>query len=366
MSSSTSSSTPGANLRRRGGDSEDASEVLKTFRSHATLMADHPDIKPMASPTSTTTTATTSSSSSSPSSATKLLHFLLKPFYFLLFVLLHLGHELMVSVGTMKTLFQVFFLPHLFPVSPEIVRVLRMDLEDDKAPLAKKPAHLAVVLAVAVENGAQGDEDWEAKVAQLAQWAVASGIRTLSIMRNDAIHPEALESLQEHIDHSIKQFYKEEKNVPVMLVRTLTPVEELDQQERVDLVITDSGSEVRKSVQALHGGRRYDLDVVILSPQDGHDRLAGHIKALGEAALRKEIESKDITMGYMEKKLSGELSEPELVIILKDDLDLSSYPPWNIRLTEIYHHPDQAVIPLYTMYLRALHRYAKCDQRFGK
>lgn len=74
---------------------------------------------------------------------------------------------------------------------------------------------------------------------------------------------------------------------------------------------------------------------MILSPQDGHDRLAGHIKALGEAALRKEIESKDITMGYMEKKLSGELSEPELVIILKDDLDLSSYPPWNIRLTEI-------------------------------
>lgn len=43
----------------------------------------------------------------------------------------------------------------------------------------------------------------------------------------------------------------------MVLVRTLTPVEELDQQERVDLVITDSGSEVRKSVQALHGGRRY-------------------------------------------------------------------------------------------------------------
>ncbi|KAG0337148.1 hypothetical protein BG000_005748, partial [Podila horticola] len=133
------------------------------------------------------------------------------------------------------------------------------------------------------------------------------------------IHPEALESLQEHIDHSIKLFYKEEKNVPVVLVRTLTPVEELEQQERVDLVITDSGSEVRKTVQhVLHGGRRYDLDV-----------------ALGEAALRKEIESKDITMEYMDRKLSGELSEPELVIILKDDLDLSSYPPWDIRLTEI-------------------------------
>ncbi|KAG0338035.1 hypothetical protein BG000_004623, partial [Podila horticola] len=181
MSSSTSS-TPGANLRRRGGDPVDAPEQLKTSRSHAALMADHSDIKPTASPTSTTTTSTRSNASSA---ATKLFHLLLKPFYFLLFVLLHLGHELMISVGTMKTLCQVFFLPHLFPIAPEIVRVLRMDLEDDKAPLTKIPAHLAVVLAVAVENGTQGDEDWEAKVAQLAQWAVASGIRTLSIMRND-------------------------------------------------------------------------------------------------------------------------------------------------------------------------------------
>lgn len=64
--------------------------------------------------------------------------------------------------------------------------------------------------------------------------------------------------LQEHIDHSIKLFYKEEKSVPVVLVRTLSPVEELAQKERVDLVITESGSEVRRSVQpVLHGGRRY-------------------------------------------------------------------------------------------------------------
>ena len=31
----------------------------------------------------------------------------------------------------------------------------------------------------------------------------------------------------------------------------------------------------------------------------------------------------------------AELSEPELLIIFKDDLDMGSYPPWHIRLTEI-------------------------------
>lgn len=34
---------------------------------------------------------------------------------------------------------------------------------------------------------------------------------------------------------------------------------------------------------------------------------------------------------------SAELSEPELLIVFKDDLDLSSYPPWHIRLTEILY-----------------------------
>lgn len=31
----------------------------------------------------------------------------------------------------------------------------------------------------------------------------------------------------------------------------------------------------------------------------------------------------------------AELTEPELLIVFKDELDLSSYPPWHIRLTEI-------------------------------
>ncbi|KAG0207617.1 hypothetical protein BGX28_001208 [Mortierella sp. GBA30] len=108
------------------------------------------------------------------------------------------------------------------------------------------------------------------------------------------------------------------------------------------------------------------LDVVILSERDGHDRLAGSVRAMGRAALRKEIRSEDITMDMLDKQYSYELSEPELMIIFKDDLDLSSYPPWHLRLTEIFHHPDQAIIPQYTMFLQALHRYAKCEQRFGK
>ncbi|KAG0341905.1 hypothetical protein BG004_005857, partial [Podila humilis] len=292
MSQSTSASEAN-NLRQRaaGVRSEQhvSSEPLKTTRSPSDLMADHPEIT---NSTETTTTTRTTASTIS--------HILLKPFYFILFVLLHLGHELAVSFRTMKTLLAVFFLPHLFPVAPEIVRVLRMDLEEEGGanpkPLAKKPRHLAVILPVAKEEGEKGDEEWEAKVALFCQWSVGSGIKTVSIMRQDAIDPEALESLQEYLTHSLKNFYKEEKSVPVALTRQ-------------EFAVTETGvsswhPSSSQSTIPLHGGRRYDLDVVILSPQDGHDRLAGYAKALGEAALRKEIESKDITMEFMDKTLS--------------------------------------------------------------
>ncbi|KAF9159348.1 hypothetical protein BGX20_002990, partial [Mortierella sp. AD010] len=152
------------------------------------------------------------------------------------------------------------------------------------------------------------------------------------------------------------EFYKEEKVIPEVRVRALRPVE-----NSLDFTASKE-SKVSSAQQA----RPYDLDVVILAEADGHDRLAANVRALGEAALHKEIQSEDITMDFLDRQLSSELSEPELLIVFKDDLDLSSYPPWHIRLTEIYHHREQYIIPQYTMFLQALHRYAKCEQRFGK
>jgi len=161
------------------------------------------------------------------------------------------------------------------------------------------------------------------------------------------------------------QFYKEEKEVPVALVRTMSPIE-----DSLSLVFQHQSNGISQESaaqrdQRLHGGRRFDLDVVILSPEDGPDRLSKNVRILGKAALRDQITSKDITYDFLDQELSAELSEPELMIILKDNLDLSSYPTWQIRLTEIYHQPDQAIIPVYTMFLQALHRYAKIEQRFG-
>ncbi|KAG0260495.1 hypothetical protein BG011_001864 [Mortierella polycephala] len=365
-----------AAVRRKDSKAVD-SESNNTTRSTQALLDAHPAIKPLTiipaatAASSLKTTAGTRVSPkptappAGPSVGSQIVQFLLKPLYFLLFAIFHIGHELMLSFKTMKTMTQVFFLPHKFPIAPELVRILREDLGREAI---KKPRHLATILPASdmVEPSESDEENWQTNVARLAQWSVASGIQCLSIMRTEPLHPGLLESLQKRVNHSLAEFYREEKEVPVALIRTLSPVEESLRlvNERRTCLGTDTTQ--KQQEHRFHGGRTFDLDIVILSEQDGHDRLAGNVRALGEAALRKEIESDDITTSFLDEQFSGELSEPELLIVFKDDLDLSSYPPWHIRLSEIYHHPDQSVIPHYTMFLQALHRYAKCEQRFGK
>ncbi|KAI1312233.1 hypothetical protein EDD11_003033 [Mortierella claussenii] len=391
---SSQADAPALRQRRGGSPDRDAGPTLASSSNDAShkvipawkeLMADHPAIKPLihqddglsaeaAAGATDTRPAATSISHPPPSVRSlqtffnRVLDLLLKPIYFIPFAILHIGLELMVSVRTMKTFLQVFFLPHQFPIAPELNRILQRDLGND---LQKRPKHLAVILSQDGGGGGGGgggedqEEEWHARVAQLVQWSVASGVKCLSVMRVDPIPQEWVELLQERIDDALAEFYKEESHVPTARVRTLNPIEDSLQtvlnHRHAGVPETDFQRQRR-----LHGDRTVDLDVVILSVHDGHDRLAANVRALGGAALQRDIQSKDITMEFLDKQLSAELTEPELLIVFKDDLDLSSYPPWHIRLTEIFHHPDQAIIPPYTLFLQALHRYAKCEQRFGK
>ncbi|KAF9577052.1 hypothetical protein BGW38_007991 [Lunasporangiospora selenospora] len=323
-------------------DVPSAVSSIPKSRTFQDFMGDHPTLKPRPRTTSLTfeglgsNKSTTAGTATPPSSIAaldssenfflaglwRILHLLLlKPIYFLAYAILIIVHELGVSARTMGTYLKVFFLPHKYPVSPELVRILRDDLD---CSLAKKPRHLAVILTaettfMAPEGPSEAEEDaWQERVSCLAQWAAASDIKCLSILRTDPISPESLEVLQERIEFEMARFYKEEKAVPVALVRTLTPI-----------------TDYPRKAASPHGDRPFDLDVVILSKKDGHERLAGNLRSLSQAALHDELQSKDITMDLMDRQMTADLSEPELIIIYKDDLDLSSYPPWHLRLTEI-------------------------------
>ncbi|KAF9896108.1 hypothetical protein BX616_008120, partial [Lobosporangium transversale] len=194
MSSQVYAPTP---LRQRQASSAGDDVSRKTTRQYKTkapeeLIKEHPAIKPMVPLTSSTeTTKVTSAYSSTskaltivkPSLASRLVSLLMKPVYFLPFAVFHVGLELLLSAKTMKTYFQVFFMPFQFPAAPEVARVLRKDLGTD---LAKKPKHLAVILPQdSTTTSEEQEEEWHAEVAQLVQWSLACDIECLSIMRTD-------------------------------------------------------------------------------------------------------------------------------------------------------------------------------------
>jgi len=74
----------------------------------------------------------------------------------------------------------------------------------------------------------------------------------------------------------------------------------------------------------------------------------------------------DITMELIDAELESlTIPEPDLLILFSPSVKLQGYPPWPIRLTEIYHVPDNDSVG-YQVFLRGLYNYAKCQMRFGR
>lgn len=59
------------------------------------------------------------------------------------------------------------------------------------------------------------------------------------------------------------------------------------------------------------------------------------------------------------------MAEPDLLILFGPYIQLQGYPPWQIRLTEIYNAQDNNGVG-YQVFLRALHNFAKAQMKFGR
>ena len=60
------------------------------------------------------------------------------------------------------------------------------------------------------------------------------------------------------------------------------------------------------------------------------------------------------------------MGEPELLLLFGSSVVLQGYPPWQLRLTEIFHVTDGGGSVEYQVWLRGLHKFAKAQMRFGR
>jgi dehydrodolichyl diphosphate syntase complex subunit NUS1 len=108
------------------------------------------------------------------------------------------------------------------------------------------------------------------------------------------------------------------------------------------------------------------LSILLLSAEDGRDSLVDLTKTLAEMSQRAKLSSKDISVELIHAEISESvMGEPDLLVLFSPIVELSGYPPWQVRLTEIYHVQDNQGVG-YQVFLRALYNYANAQMRMGR
>ncbi|KAL8714416.1 MAG: hypothetical protein Q9220_001749 [cf. Caloplaca sp. 1 TL-2023] len=108
-----------------------------------------------------------------------------------------------------------------------------------------------------------------------------------------------------------------------------------------------------------------DLSILLLSEGDGRTTLVDLTKTLAEMSQRNKISADDISIDLIDAEISEVMTEPDLLILFDPYVKLQGYPPWQIRLTEIYHSQDNSGVG-YQVFLRALYNFANAQMKFGR
>ena len=113
-------------------------------------------------------------------------------------------------------------------------------------------------------------------------------------------------------------------------------------------------------------GRADRLQLHLISSQDGRDSMVDLTRTLAEMSQKGKLSPKDISMELIDAELSeGIMSEPDLLILFSPYVELEGYPPWQIRLTEIFCLQDNETFG-YQVFLKALRRFSVAQMRKGK
>ncbi|KAJ3560936.1 hypothetical protein NPX13_g9131 [Xylaria arbuscula] len=210
----------------------------------------------------------------------------------------------------------------------------------DVATLKRLPDHLSVILTL--ENGGKGDalEKLVNEVSEVAAWCTAAGIPKLSVYEKTGILKRYMTQTHRSVSHRLKIWFGKHQAPPVALYA--------------------------RGAAAVRSHNRHGFELILISEDDGREAMVDLTRVLTEMVQKEKIAAKDITMDVIDNELSeAVMSEPDLLISFEPYVNLQGYPPWAIRLTEIYCAPDNQGVG-YQLFLRALRKYAQATFKLGK
>lgn len=108
------------------------------------------------------------------------------------------------------------------------------------------------------------------------------------------------------------------------------------------------------------------LLVRLMSYEDGRDSLVDLTKTLAEMAQRNKVDPAHIDEGLLDEELKESvMEESDLLIIFGAYVEFHGYPPWHLRLTEVFHVPDNEGVG-YQVFYSGLCKYANAQFRLGR
>ncbi|KAL8692953.1 MAG: hypothetical protein Q9224_003855 [Gallowayella concinna] len=269
--------------------------------------------------------------------------FLKTQLHLLVFTAMHMLFSLYIRFRqtfhiVMDRIFAVLYYHHR---APELIK-------QDIRGLERIPQHLSVILELkAEEQGLAGLEKLLDDVAEISAWCSGAGIPMLSVYERTGVLKDHIQRTHRVVCSKLHSYFG--RHVPTLQI----------QAPHVPSFL--NGDEFERSSSAAG-----HLSILLLSEGDGRATLVDLTKTLTEMSQRSKLSADDISLDLIDAEISESvMTEPDLLIVFGPYVKLQGYPPWQVRLTEIYHSQDSCGVG-YQVFLRALYNFAKAQMKFGR
>ena len=220
------------------------------------------------------------------------------------------------------------------------------------------------------------------EVAELSAWCAAANIPILSVYEKSGILKNYMRELQEMVDQQLSSYFGK-PTAPTLRIYAPNHTSATNSPEAAPKLNGHSDATPNPG----------HLDLLLLSATDGRDTLVDLTRTLAEMAQSKKLRPNDITSELINTEIMAATAipnqsshspyqkppgkevgagEPDLVIVFAPYVKLDGYPPWQIRLSEMFCVGDtggdiNAPIRVeYQAFLRGLWKYARAEMRFGR
>jgi len=348
----------------------------------------------------------------------KLIRSLLRSqLHVLLFFLIHLVFGIYIRIrqiyhATVNRILAILYYHHR---TPELIR-------KDVKRLSRLPEHLSVILTLKAEEEG-GLEALMDEVAELCAWCASAGIPLLSVYErtgngacpvlrypalrsnipNTGILKSYIPSMHDLVHQKLSSYFGPPPLTPHLHVSAPNhPSHSPTPNPSPNLKAESTDDEAGNGHSwTLDTPERSKLYLLLISSTDGRDTLVDLTRTLTEMSQSRKLYPKDITSELINTEICATTSvpeyhshpaapiglyggvptpsrfhsgEPDLLIIFSPYVKLDGYPPWQVRLTEIFCVGDsdgdisgrRSTRTEYQAFLRALWRFAGADMKFGR